>query len=93
MIATKCPAKETRCPAAATSWTTAPDAKSFTFKLNPAAVFNSGNPLTSADVKFSYGRLHNLQGPPSSLADKGSGIQLHGFARLGNLVDHLLGRV
>ena len=54
---------------AATEWTTAPDAKSFTFKLNPAAVFNSGNPLTSADVKFSYQRLHNLQGPPSSLAD------------------------
>ncbi len=29
---------------------------------------------------------------PASLADKGSGIRLHGFAQLGNLVDHLLGR-
>jgi peptide/nickel transport system substrate-binding protein len=52
---------------AATEWTSSSDAKTYTFKLNPAAVFNSGNPLTSADVKFSYQRLLNLAGPPSGL--------------------------
>lgn len=56
-------------PGAATSWTVSPDAATYTFTLNPAVKFNSGTPLTSADVVFSYQRLHTLQGPPSSLAD------------------------
>jgi peptide/nickel transport system substrate-binding protein len=53
---------------AATDWTTA-DGQTYTFHLNPAIKFNSGNPLTSADVKWSFTRLENLKGPPSSLAD------------------------
>jgi peptide/nickel transport system substrate-binding protein len=55
-------------PDLATSWTTAPDASSYTFKLNPAAKFNSGNPVTSADVLFSFMRLKNLGGAPSGFA-------------------------
>src|SRR4029079_6926509 len=49
-------------PDAAASWTVSPDATTFTFKLNPAVTFNSGNPMTSADVKFTYERLGNLAG-------------------------------
>lgn len=55
-------------PDAATDWNT-PDGITYTFHLNPAIKFNSGNTLTSADVKWSLERLENLKGPPSSLAD------------------------
>jgi len=34
--------------------TAAPDASSYTFKLDPKAKFHDGHPLTSADVAFSY---------------------------------------
>ncbi len=34
--------------------TAAPDATSYTFKLDPKAKFHDGKPLTSADVEFSY---------------------------------------
>ena len=56
-------------PDAATDWATT-DGITYTFHLNPAIKFNSGNPLTSTDVKWSFTRLENLKGPPSSLADE-----------------------
>lgn len=56
-------------PGVATSWTVSDDAKTYTFTLNPDVRFNSGNPLTSADVKWTYERLFNLAGPPSFLAE------------------------
>ena len=40
-------------PYLATSWTTAADGKSVTFKLRTDAKFHDGKPITSADVKFS----------------------------------------
>jgi peptide/nickel transport system substrate-binding protein len=56
-------------PDAAKDWNT-PDGLTYTFHLNPGITFNSGNTLTSADVKWSFARLENLKGPPSSLADE-----------------------
>jgi peptide/nickel transport system substrate-binding protein len=41
-------------PELATVVTSAPDASSYTFKLDPKAKFHDGKPLTSADVEFTY---------------------------------------
>jgi peptide/nickel transport system substrate-binding protein len=41
-------------PNLATSWETAPDGKSITFKLREGVVFHNGKPFTSADVQFSF---------------------------------------
>jgi len=43
-------------PYAAASFTTSPDYKQYTFKLDPAAAFCDGSPITSADVAFSWDR-------------------------------------
>ena len=40
--------------AVAESWTASPDLKQFTFKLHPGIKFHDGQPLTMADVKFTY---------------------------------------
>lgn len=56
-------------PALATSWTAAPDATSLTFKLRPNVKFSSGNPLTSADVRWSLLRVHNVNASPSWFVD------------------------
>lgn len=48
------------------------DGSVYTFRLRPNVKFASGNPLTSADVAFSFNRLENLQDDPAYLAD---GIQ------------------
>jgi peptide/nickel transport system substrate-binding protein len=45
----------------ATSWTVSPDGRAYTFKLRPNVQFASGNPLTSADVKWSLERVINLK--------------------------------
>ena len=37
-------------PDLATEWTTSPDATVYTFKLNPAAVWSDGEPVTADDV-------------------------------------------
>ena len=56
-------------PWVATSWESPDNGKTFIFKLRDDVVFNSGNPLTAEDVKFSFMRLKNVKGNPSSLAD------------------------
>lgn len=57
-------------PDLATSWDVSPDAKTFTFHLRPGVKFqNSGNPLTSADVKWSWDRVIGIKGNPSFLFD------------------------
>lgn len=38
----------------ATEWTISEDAKTFTFKLNPAAKWHDAQPVTSKDVAFSF---------------------------------------
>jgi peptide/nickel transport system substrate-binding protein len=46
-------------PAIATSWEFSPDAKTLTFKLDPAAKFTNGAQVTPADVKASFERILN----------------------------------
>lgn len=41
----------------AESWTVSEDGKTFTFKMNPAAKFASGNPVTAADAEYSLQRV------------------------------------
>ncbi|MFN8379275.1 MAG: ABC transporter substrate-binding protein [Anaerolineae bacterium] len=55
-------------PGLASDWTISEDGLTYTFNLNPAAVFSSGNPVTAEDVAFSFNRMINVQGQPSSLA-------------------------
>lgn len=46
-------------PLLAESWTISPDKKIFTFKLNKAAKFSDGKPLTAQDVKFTWDTILN----------------------------------
>jgi peptide/nickel transport system substrate-binding protein len=46
-------------PLLAESWTISPDLKTYTFKLRQGVKFQNGDPLTSADVKFSFERGGN----------------------------------
>ena len=48
-------------PDLAESWTVSPDGKTYTFKLRPAK-FHNGDPLTSADVKFTFDRILTVDG-------------------------------
>lgn len=41
----------------AESWTVSEDGKTFTFKMNPAAKFASGNPVTAHDAEYSLRRV------------------------------------
>ncbi len=52
---------------AAESWTVADDGKTYTFKLRPGMKFASGNPVTAADVVYSYQRLTALNKSPAFL--------------------------
>ena len=47
-------------PAIAESWTVSPDGTEYTFVLNKAAKFNSGNPVTADDVVYSFNRALKL---------------------------------
>jgi peptide/nickel transport system substrate-binding protein len=51
-------------PALATSWERTPDGKGWRFHLTDAK-FNSGNPVTAQDVKWTFDRLINLKDQPS----------------------------
>ena len=50
-------------PDLATSWKVSADGKIWTFKLRPDAVFSTGEPVTSADVVWTFQRAHDLNGP------------------------------
>ena len=56
-------------PDLAESYEVAADATVFTFHLHQNAVFASGNPVTAADVVWSFTRLKNLAENPAFLAD------------------------
>jgi len=47
-------------PSLATGWKVTPDGRTYTFTLRPNVRFVSGNPLTSADVKWSLDRVIHL---------------------------------
>jgi peptide/nickel transport system substrate-binding protein len=52
-------------PALATAWARTPDGKGWRFTLRPGTKFNSGNPVTADDVKWSIDRVINLKDQPS----------------------------
>ena len=47
-------------PSLATSWTVSPDGRTYTFKLNGAARFHNGKPVTADDVVYSFKRAVRL---------------------------------
>jgi peptide/nickel transport system substrate-binding protein len=55
-------------PWLAESWTVSQNGLSYTFRLRSGPRFVSGNPVTSADVAFSFMRLKHLRGNPAFLA-------------------------
>ncbi len=59
-------------PMLATEWTISEDGTSYTFTLNPDAVFADGDPVTAEDVVFSVNRLKGIGGSPSFLYDTAS---------------------
>lgn len=46
-------------PLIAESWTIAPNKKEFIIKLNPAARWGDGTPITAADIRFTYDTIMN----------------------------------
>ncbi|MEO9329198.1 ABC transporter substrate-binding protein [Gordonia aurantiaca] len=44
-------------PALAESWEVSPDARHWTFTLRPGVTFHNGDPLTAADVEYSFRRI------------------------------------
>ncbi|HET7481552.1 MAG TPA: ABC transporter substrate-binding protein, partial [Actinomycetota bacterium] len=44
-------------PAAAESWTSSPDGKTFTFKLRQGMSFHDGSPVTASDFIFAFDRI------------------------------------
>jgi peptide/nickel transport system substrate-binding protein len=52
----------------ATGWTISDDGLTYTFTLKEGVKFASGNVMTADDVVFSYNRLINIKGNPSSAA-------------------------
>lgn len=54
-------------PDLASSYTAAPDGKTFTFHLRSDAVFSDGSPVTAADVVWSLNRLKNLKGSAAAI--------------------------
>src|SRR6266568_4105317 len=65
---------KTLTPRLAQSWSASAHDTAWTFKLNPAAKFADGSPVTSADVKFSLLRLKYLKGNASYLVNTVSKI-------------------
>ena len=48
-------------PGLAASWTVSPDGMTYTFKLNPAAVFHDGSAVDATAVKYSFERIMRLK--------------------------------
>ncbi len=52
-------------PSLATDWKVSDGGRTYTFRLRPNVKFASGNPLTSADVKWSLDRVKHLKNNPA----------------------------
>src|SRR5262245_17640235 len=52
-------------PSLATDWSVSPDGKTYTFRLRRNVRFASGNPLTSADIKWSFDRVRYVKSNPA----------------------------
>jgi peptide/nickel transport system substrate-binding protein len=61
-------------PLVAESYTSSPDATTFTFTLRKGVKFSDGTPLKAGDVAFSYNRLLNLHDTPVYLLEGVTGI-------------------
>ncbi|MEM8853192.1 MAG: ABC transporter substrate-binding protein [Pseudomonadota bacterium] len=61
-------------PRLATDWSVSDDGLSYTFTLDPAAVFSDGSPVESKDVAFSLMRLKNMKAGASFLAEGIDGV-------------------
>jgi peptide/nickel transport system substrate-binding protein len=55
-------------PMLAKSWEVSKDGLTYTFTLRDDVTFSTGNPLTADDVAFSFNRLINIQGNPSTVS-------------------------
>lgn len=62
-------------PALAKSWAHTPDGKGWRFSLADAK-FNSGNPVTADDVKWTFDRLINIKDQPSQYVTNISSINV-----------------
>ncbi|HUS55541.1 MAG TPA: ABC transporter substrate-binding protein [Thermohalobaculum sp.] len=60
---------ESIVPRLATDWSVSADGLTYTFNLDPKAVFSDGSPVEAKDVAFSLMRLKNLKGGASFLAE------------------------
>lgn len=69
LISTEPDDPSTLVPALAEEWSVSDDASTYTFTLKEGVTFASGNPVTAADVKFSYDRLREMTSQASYLMD------------------------
>ena len=65
----------TLVPELATAWTPNDTATSWTFTMDPNARFHDGATVTSEDVRWSFQRFINKQGPPSYQAGNIASIE------------------
>ncbi|QND58447.1 ABC transporter substrate-binding protein [Mesorhizobium huakuii] len=57
-------------PDLAESWTVSDDGLTYTFKLKPGLKFASGNPITAADVAYSFERAVKLDKSPAFIIEQ-----------------------
>jgi peptide/nickel transport system substrate-binding protein len=63
-------------PALATAWARTPDGKGWRFTMRDGAKFNSGNPVTVDDVKWTLERVMRLKDQPSQYLAAVDGIEI-----------------
>ena len=62
-------------PRLATEWSVSDDGLTYTFTLREGVTFANGDPLTAADVVYSFQRLANIKGSPSFLANNIASVE------------------
>jgi peptide/nickel transport system substrate-binding protein len=62
-------------PQLATEWTVSDDGLTYTFTLAEGVTFSSGNPMTAADVVYSFNRLKALASSPAFLAENIASVE------------------